>query len=91
MSVTEPTARRYSDDETFTDMARRMLFEFVDEQPGADLMQVPRTVPMSLILVGTTIAALAEAIQDPRGKRTSPTGRRCPGSGRSPPRPAQGR
>src|SRR5919106_2979394 len=63
MSVTEPTARRYLDDETLRDMARRMLFEFVDEQPGADLMQVPRTVPMSLILVGTTIAALAEAMQ----------------------------
>lgn len=35
MSVTEPTARRYLDDETVRDMARRMLFEFVDEQPGA--------------------------------------------------------
>ena len=63
MSVSEPTARRYLDDETLRDMARRMLFEFVDEQPGADLMQVPRTVAMSLILVGTTIAALAEAMQ----------------------------
>jgi hypothetical protein len=37
--VTEPTARRYLDDETLRDMARRMLFEFVDEQPGADLLQ----------------------------------------------------
>ena len=63
MSVTEPTARRYLDDETLRDMARRMLFEFVDEQPGANLMRVPRTVAMSLILVGTTIAALAEAMQ----------------------------
>jgi hypothetical protein len=44
-------------------MARRMLFEFVDEQPGADLLQVPRTVAMSLILVERTIAALAEAMQ----------------------------
>jgi hypothetical protein len=61
VGVTEPTARRYLDDQTLRDMARRMLFEFVDEQPGADLLQVPRTAPMSLILVGTTIAALAEA------------------------------
>jgi hypothetical protein len=63
MSVTEPTARRYLDDETLRNMARRRLFEFVDEQPGADLLQVPRTIPMSLILVRTTIAALAEAMQ----------------------------
>jgi hypothetical protein len=63
VGVTKPTARRYLDDATLRDMARRMLFEFVDEQPGADLMQVPRTVPMSLILVGRTIAALAEAMQ----------------------------
>jgi hypothetical protein len=63
VGVSEPAARRYLDDETLRDMARRMLFEFVDEQPGADLLQVPRTVAMSLILVGRTIAALAEATQ----------------------------
>jgi hypothetical protein len=50
MRVTEPTARKYLDDETIKDMARRMLFEFVDEQPGADLMEVPRTIPLSLVI-----------------------------------------
>jgi len=44
-------------------MARRMLFEVAGEQPGADLMETPRTVPLPLALVGITVAALAEAMQ----------------------------
>lgn len=63
MRVTEPTARKYLDDETIRDMARRMLFEFAGEQPGADLMEVPRTVPVTLVFAGTVVAALAEAMQ----------------------------
>ena len=63
MRVTAPTARKYLDDETVRDMARRMLFEFVAEQPGADLLEVPRTVPVPLGLVGIIVAALAEAMQ----------------------------
>jgi hypothetical protein len=63
MRVTEATARNYLDDEIIKDMARRMLFEVVDERPGADLMEAPRTVPLSLALVGITVAALAEAMQ----------------------------
>jgi hypothetical protein len=63
MRVTEPTARRYLDDETVKDLARRMLFEFASEQPGADLLEAPRTVPLPLVLVGVIVAALAEAMQ----------------------------
>src|SRR6266568_1238611 len=63
MRVTEPTARKYLDDETVRGMARRMLFEFVGEQPGADLLEVPRTVPLPLGLVGIIVAAVAEAMQ----------------------------
>ncbi len=63
MRVTEATARTYLDDEIIKDMARRMLFEVAVERPGADLMEAPRTVPLSLALVGTTVAALAEAMQ----------------------------
>ena len=63
LRVTEPTARRYLGDETIKDMARRMLFEFVDEQPGADLMEAPRTVPLPHAFVGIVVAALAEAMQ----------------------------
>ena len=63
MGVTEATARTYLDDETIKDMARRMLFEVAGERPGADLMEAPRAVPLSLVLVGISVAALAEAMQ----------------------------
>jgi hypothetical protein len=63
LKVTEQTARKYLDDETIKDMARRMLFELVGEQPGADLMELPRTIPLALVLVGVIVAALAEAMQ----------------------------
>ena len=63
MSVTELTARKYLDEETVRDLARRMLFEFVDEQPGADLLELPRTVPLARALAGIMVAALAEAMQ----------------------------
>ena len=69
MRVTAPTARKYLDDETVRDMARRMLFEFAAEQPGADLLEVPRTVPVPLVFVGIIVAALAEAMQGPGGER----------------------
>ena len=63
MRVTEATARTYLDDEIVKDMARRMLFDVARERPGADLMEAPRTVPLSLAIVGITVAALAEAMQ----------------------------
>jgi hypothetical protein len=63
MRVTMPTARKYLDEETVKDMARRMLFEFAAEQPGADLLEAPRTVPVPLALAGIIVAALAEAMQ----------------------------
>jgi hypothetical protein len=63
MRVTEPTARKYLDDGTVTDIARRMLFEFTGEQPGADLLEAPRTIALPLALVGRIVAALAEAMQ----------------------------
>jgi hypothetical protein len=63
MRVTEATARTHLGDEIITDMARRMLLESVGEWPGADLMEAPRTVPLSPALVGITGTALAEAMQ----------------------------
>ena len=95
MRATEANARTDLDDESIKDMARRMLFEVAGERPGADLMEAPRTVPLSLALVGITVAALAEAMQvraaneppDHLGTSSPPTRRRCPGSGRSPPAP----
>ncbi len=44
-------------------LARRMLFEFAANRPGPDLLEVPRTVALPLVLVGITVAALAEAMQ----------------------------
>ena len=67
MAVTEATARTYLGDEIIKDMARRMLFEVAGERPGADLMEAPRTVPLPLALVGITVAALAEAANEPPG------------------------
>jgi hypothetical protein len=63
MRATEPTARKYLSDDAVRDLARRMLFEFVDEQPGADLLEAPRTVVLSVVLVAITVTALAEAMQ----------------------------
>jgi len=63
MRITEATARTYLDDEVVKDMARRMLFEFAGERPGADLLEAPRTVPLPLALAGVIVAALAEAMQ----------------------------
>ena len=63
MRVTGATARSYLGEEIIKDMARRMLFEVAGERPGADLMEAPRTVPLPLALVGSTVAALAEAMQ----------------------------
>jgi hypothetical protein len=63
LRVTEATARTYLDDEAVKDMARRMLFEFAGERPGADLLEAPRTVPLPLALTGVIVAALAEAMQ----------------------------
>ena len=99
MRVTAPTARKYLDDGTARDMARRMLFEFAAEQPGADLLVVPSTVPVPLVFVGIIVAALAEAMQFRAANErlialaawSPPTGRCCRDSDRSPPGPRQAR
>ena len=49
-----------------------MLFVVAGERPGADLMEAPRTVPLSLVLVGITVAALAEAVQVCCRERSGP-------------------
>jgi hypothetical protein len=45
------------------DLARRTLFELVNELPGWDLVDLPGTTPMPLIPIGVTVAALAEAME----------------------------
>lgn len=61
--ITELTARRYFGDEDVRAIARELLFEFVDEQPGADVTQLPRTVLLPFESLGRTFSALAEALQ----------------------------
>lgn len=63
LRISATTARRYLDDDAVTGLARRMLFAVVDEHPGADLMKLPRTTVLPLVLVGRVMAGLAEAMQ----------------------------
>lgn len=63
LRVTEQTARTYFTEESVREMARSMLFEVVDEQPGADLLALPRTVALPPDRAGMVVAALAEAMQ----------------------------
>jgi len=61
MGISAQSARRYVHDEALRELARRAAVELADEQPGADLHEQARTIPMSPQLVGRAIAALAES------------------------------
>jgi hypothetical protein len=61
LGITEQSARRYLLEENLRELARGVAVTLADEQPGADLPEQPRTVPMSLQIFGRTVAALAEA------------------------------
>ncbi|MGW5152923.1 hypothetical protein [Rhodococcus koreensis] len=61
MHITERTARQYFDHDTLRTLARELALSIKDEAPGADLLTLPRTIPMPLPTLGATIAALVEA------------------------------
>jgi len=61
VGVGERTARRYFSEANVRDLARELAVTLADEQPGADVLEGPRTIPMAPASVGRTIAALAEA------------------------------
>ncbi|MGH9919560.1 MAG: hypothetical protein ACRD6W_11940, partial [Nitrososphaerales archaeon] len=61
MQMSEQSARRYVDDERLRELARQAAVEIAEEQPGADLRDQARTIPMSLQLLGRTLAGLAES------------------------------
>jgi hypothetical protein len=63
LGITEASARRYLTDETLRDLARQTAFTIAEERPGADPIDQPREVPMTLNALGRTVAALAEAAQ----------------------------
>ena len=60
MNIKEQSARRYLHEEALRDLAREVAVRLADEQPGANLHQLPRTIPMSPQGFGICIAALAE-------------------------------
>jgi hypothetical protein len=61
LHITEQSARVYLQEEALRELARGAAVALADEQPGANLHHLPRTVPMSLQVFGLSVAALAEA------------------------------
>lgn len=60
MRVTPATARTYLTDEALAGMAREIVFGFVAETPGADLMSAPRTSAVPVRFLGRVVAGLGE-------------------------------
>jgi hypothetical protein len=61
MGLSRTTARRYLSESVLRDLARDAAMQVVDERPGADVLEQPRTIPVPLPTIGRTLAALAEA------------------------------
>lgn len=60
MRVTPATARKYLTEEALGGMAREIVFGFVEETPGADLMSAPRTSAVPVRFLGRVVAGLGE-------------------------------
>lgn len=63
MRVTNSTARRYLTDDALAGMAREIVFGFVEETPGADLMSAPRTAAVPVRFAGRVFAGLGEVVR----------------------------
>jgi hypothetical protein len=61
LGITERSVQRYVNDENLRELARHMAVELAAEQPGADLLVQPRTVPVPFKTLVRTVTALAEA------------------------------
>lgn len=61
LGISESSARRYVDDERLRGLAQEVAFLLAPEQPGADLVSLPRAIPVALELFGRSVSALAEA------------------------------
>jgi hypothetical protein len=61
--ISPTTARGYLTDDALTSLAQTMAFSLVEETPGADILDAPRTTTVPLPILGRCIAGLAEAIQ----------------------------
>jgi hypothetical protein len=60
LGVTEQLARVYVTEENVRELARHTAVSLVDEQPGAELLDQPRTIPASIHVIGRSFTALAE-------------------------------
>jgi hypothetical protein len=60
LGVTEQLARVYVTEENVRELARHTALSLVDEQPGAELLDQPRTIPASIHVIGRSVTALAE-------------------------------
>lgn len=63
LGVTERSARQFLDDATLDDLAQRLVADFANEAPGADMFTLPRTATITTPSYGRLIAGLAESIQ----------------------------
>lgn len=63
MRVTPATARTYLTEDALAGMAREIVFGFVEETPGADLMGAPRTAAVPVRFVGRVFAGLGEVVR----------------------------
>ncbi len=63
LGITEQSARRYLRAEELRRLAVGAAVDLADEQPGANLADQPRNVPVDLEVLGRCIAGLAEAAQ----------------------------
>jgi hypothetical protein len=61
--ISPAAAQRYLTDQALEALAQTMAFTLVQETPGADVIEAPRTAGVPLPLVGRCIAGLAEAVQ----------------------------
>jgi hypothetical protein len=59
--ISPAAARRYLTDEAVQGLAHTMAFAVVQETPGADILDAPRTAAVSMAMVGRCVAGLAEA------------------------------
>jgi hypothetical protein len=61
IGISPAAARRYLTDDAVQELAQTMAFALVQETPGADVLDAPRTAAVPLAMVGRCIAGLAEA------------------------------
>ena len=63
MRVTPATARTYLTEDALAGLAREIVFSFVEETPGADLMGAPRTAAVPVRFAGRVFAGLGEVVR----------------------------